>query len=167
MEIAEGDGEGKTTAQESTSCPSSSSSSEDIPTPMEDNPEMAVVKSLNKAQARWEVLTPLTNEQCLLATPWVTGLDLKSKEWGKLPISRAQKDFDWLTPSTARFCIDNLSPIVWNDAAFTNLVLPGKEKELAWAFVENKALASNNFDDFIQDKGTSSVVCITTYSSLM
>jgi hypothetical protein len=58
-----------------------------------------------------------------------------------------------LTQIKARFCIDNLSAIVWNDVAFKNLVLPGNEKELAWAFVENKALASNRFDDFVHDKG--------------
>jgi hypothetical protein len=33
---------------------------------------------------RTENLEPLSDEQCLLATPWVIGLDLKSKEWGKL-----------------------------------------------------------------------------------
>lgn len=54
---------------------------------------------------------------------------------------------------TAEFCIDDLSPIVWNDAAFDHLVLPGNEKQLSWEFVENKALANNNFDDFVQDKG--------------
>lgn len=53
----------------------------------------------------------------------------------------------------ALFCIDDLSPIAWNDAAFDHLVLPGNEKQLSWDFVENKALANNNFDDFVQDKG--------------
>ena len=33
---------------------------------------------------RTEHLEPLSDEQCLLATPWVIGLDLKSKEWSKL-----------------------------------------------------------------------------------
>lgn len=46
-----------------------------------------------------------------------------------------------------------MSPIAWNDAAFDHLVLPGNEKQLSWDFVENKALANNNFDDFVQDKG--------------
>jgi hypothetical protein len=47
--------------------------------------------------------------------------------------------------------------VVWNDAAFNHLVLPGTEKQLAWEFVENKTLA-NSFDDFIQDKGEESPV---------
>lgn len=58
--------------------------------------------------------------------------------------------------------MDDLSPIAWNDEAFTNLVLPGSEKQLAWEFVENKALA-NNFDDFIQDKGIEVVILQVHY----
>ena len=56
--------------------------------------------------------------------------------------------------SEAQFLVDDLTEIEWNDAAFDHLVLPGNEKELAWAFVENKALSTNHFDDFVQDKGT-------------
>ena len=37
----------------------------------------------NEPVARKEDLRPLTDEQCLLAIPWVKGLDLKTKEWGK------------------------------------------------------------------------------------
>lgn len=48
--------------------------------------------------------------------------------------------------------MDDLAPVVWNDAAFSHLELPGTEKQLAWDFVESKTLA-NSFDDFIQDKG--------------
>ena len=48
-----------------------------------DGPEMTA-KSLNKAIARNEDLATLSDEQCLLATPWLKGLDLKTKEWGKL-----------------------------------------------------------------------------------
>ncbi|KAF7555355.1 hypothetical protein G7Z17_g2224 [Cylindrodendrum hubeiense] len=98
-----------------------------------------VRKSLKEAQSRCEVLDTLTDEQCLLATPWVRGLDLKTKEW-------------------AQFCVDDMAPVVWNDEAFKHLILPGNEKELAWAFVENKALAANNFDDFVQDKGRGIII---------
>ena len=43
--------------------------------------------------------------------------------------------------------------ITWNDGAFENLVLPGGEKELAWAFVENKNMSNYTYDDFILEKG--------------
>ena len=50
-----------------------------------DGSEMTA-KSLNKAVARNEDLRSLSDEQCLLATPWLKGLDLKTKEWGKYSI---------------------------------------------------------------------------------
>lgn len=34
---------------------------------------------------RNEDLSPLTNEQCLIADPWLTAFDLKAKRWGKKP----------------------------------------------------------------------------------
>jgi hypothetical protein len=52
-----------------------------------------------------------------------------------------------------RFCVDNLGEIVWNDKAFDNLVLPGEEKELAWEFVESKALSNQEIGDFVAEKG--------------
>ena len=53
-----------------------------------------------------------------------------------------------------QFRIDDLMEITWNDAAFENLVLPGGEKELAWAFVENRTMSNYAYDDFILNKGT-------------
>ncbi|KAG5771686.1 hypothetical protein H9Q72_001857 [Fusarium xylarioides] len=83
-------------------------------------------------------LESLTDDMCLVATPWLKGFDLNTKEW-------------------AQFYVDDLTPVVWNDAAFNHLVLPGTEKQLAWEFVENKTLA-NTFDDFIQDKGRGIII---------
>ncbi|KAF5585407.1 Fidgetin 1 [Fusarium pseudoanthophilum] len=106
-------------------------------TPVEGNAEMTV-KAPNDAIGRSENLEPLTDDMCLVATPWLKGFDLKTKDW-------------------AQFYVDDLSPVVWNDAAFNHLVLPGTEKQLAWEFVENKTLA-NSFDDFIQDKGRGIII---------
>ncbi|EEU43461.1 uncharacterized protein NECHADRAFT_45060 [Fusarium vanettenii 77-13-4] len=105
--------------------------------PAEGNAEMTA-KTSDFSLKRPDNLEALSDYQCLLANPWVKGLDLKTKEW-------------------AQFFVDDLSPIAWNDEAFTNLVLPGSVKQLAWEFVENKALA-NNFDDFIQDKGRGLII---------
>ncbi len=89
---------------------------------------------------RVENLQPLTDEQRLLATPWVRGFDLKSKQWCEL-------------------CVDELRPMTWNDEAFDKLVLPGDEKQLAWEFVEAKSLSqSEKFDDFIPDKGRGLII---------
>jgi hypothetical protein len=43
---------------------------------------MTAAKSPDKGITRNEVLDALTDDQCLLATPWLKGLDLKTKEWG-------------------------------------------------------------------------------------
>ncbi|KAM0421225.1 hypothetical protein ACHAPT_010945 [Fusarium lateritium] len=112
-------------------------SAEPKDTPAEGNTEMTATTS-NFSLKRPDKLEPLTDDQCLLANPWMKGYDLKTKEW-------------------AQFFVDDLSPVIWNDEAFGNLVLPGGEKQLAWEFVENKALASN-FDDFIQDKGRGLII---------
>ncbi|KAJ4421393.1 hypothetical protein N0V82_003774 [Gnomoniopsis sp. IMI 355080] len=99
---------------------------------------MTAITSKDK-HSRKEDLEPMSDYQCLLATTWLRGLDLKTKDW-------------------ALFNISDLSEIVWNDDAFDRLVLPGNEKDLAWQFVENKRLASNDFDDFIADKGRGIIV---------
>lgn len=101
--------------------------------------ELTAVKPSGGSLKRTENIQPLTDEQCLLASPWLKGLDLKTKDW-------------------AQFNVDELNDIVWNEAAFDHLVLPGNEKELAWAFVENKALSNNQFDDFVPDKGRGIII---------
>lgn len=116
--------------------------------------EMLVAPS-TAVQARNEVLTELADEHCLLTTPWLVGLDMKTKEWGPYsslnPISLNNTKVSLLL---GRFHIDMLKEIVWNDKAYENLVLPGGEKELAWEFVESKARSNDEYDDFVPEKGT-------------
>jgi hypothetical protein len=88
-----------------------------------------------EAKSRKEDLAALTDEQCMIATPWLRGMDMKTKEWGM-------------------FFVDELHDIVWNEKAFDNLVLPEEDKTLTWDFVEAKRLSNNTYDDFIADKGT-------------
>ncbi|TFB00251.1 hypothetical protein CCMA1212_007748 [Trichoderma ghanense] len=83
--------------------------------------------------------TPLTDEQCMLSTPWIHGFDLKAKE-------------------RALFFVEGLKDIIWIDDAFSNLVLPGDENELAWSFIENKNFANSDFDDFVTDKGRGIII---------
>ncbi|UKZ54076.1 hypothetical protein TrVGV298_007881 [Trichoderma virens] len=97
------------------------------------------VKSSETKFERKEDLTPLTDDQCLLCTPWVNGFDLKAKEWGL-------------------FLVEEMKEIVWNDDTFSNLVLPGDEKELAWSFIDNKNFANSDFDDFVTDKGRGIII---------
>ncbi|KAL7807587.1 P-loop containing nucleoside triphosphate hydrolase protein [Trichoderma gracile] len=97
------------------------------------------IKARETKLERKEDLTPLTDEQCILTTPWIHGFDLKAKEW-------------------ALFLVEEMKDIIWNDDAFSNLVLPGDEKELAWSFIENKNLANSDFDDFVTDKGRGIII---------
>jgi hypothetical protein len=103
---------------------------------------VAQVETRSKAKGpaeRAEEFTPLTDEELLMTTPWVKGFDLKSKEFCELNVSELQE-------------------MVWNDKAFEKLVLPGGEKDLAWAFVENKSQSTSDFDDFIADKGRGLII---------
>ncbi|KAK6087597.1 ATPase [Seiridium cupressi] len=76
---------------------------------------VAPVESASAAKGpaeRNEDLRRLTDEHCLLATPWLKGFDMKSKDWCELRV-------------------DDLKQMLWNDEAFDKLVLPGGEKDLA------------------------------------
>ncbi|KAK8112270.1 uncharacterized protein PG998_008727 [Apiospora kogelbergensis] len=85
---------------------------------------------MTKASAeRTAEFSPFTGKQCLMSTHWIKAIDLESKKWCEVQIYQ-------------------LSDVVWNDEAFDKLVSPGDEKELAWAFIENKTLLKTNFDNF-------------------
>lgn len=97
---------------------------------------VAQVETRSRAKGpaeRVEDLSPLTDEELLMTTPWIKGFDLKAKEFCELNVSELQD-------------------VMWNDKAFENLVLPSGEKELTWTFVENKSQSTSDFNDFIIDK---------------
>jgi hypothetical protein len=50
--------------------------------PGKNNSEMTAVKVSSSSYIRTEHLEDMTDEQCLMATPWLRGLDLKTKDWG-------------------------------------------------------------------------------------
>jgi SpoVK/Ycf46/Vps4 family AAA+-type ATPase len=103
---------------------------------------VAQVETRSRAKGpaeRVQELSPLTDEELLMTTPWVKGFDLKAKEFCELNVSELQD-------------------MTWNDEAFEKLVLPSGEKELAWTFVENKSQSTSNFDDFIADKGRGLII---------
>ncbi|KAJ0325610.1 hypothetical protein COL5a_007422 [Colletotrichum fioriniae] len=82
---------------------------------------------------------PLTDEQCLLASPMVRGFSFTEKKF-------------------LDFFVDKISPIEWNTQCFEQLVLPDSQKELVQALVaEHTARAtdpnSSAFDDIVKGKG--------------
>lgn len=78
----------------------------------------------------------LTDEECLIAVPYVRGFALETKEW-------------------YLFDLNSINPMTWNEQQFDNLVMNTKEKELLLALVERNREDCNGyeFDDFVQGKG--------------
>jgi len=85
---------------------------------------------------------PLTEEQLLLCAPYVRGFLLRRKQW-------------------AKFCVDGINDVAWNEEAFESLVLPNNEKDLLLAFAEGQANGNSKFDDFIQGKGKGIVMLLS------
>ncbi|KIM25038.1 hypothetical protein M408DRAFT_331498 [Serendipita vermifera MAFF 305830] len=84
----------------------------------------------------------LTDDELVLATPIVYGFALDDHQW-------------------AEFNIELVEEIVWNDAAFANLVLPQDKKSLVEALVTAhgaKDRSGGGFDDFIVGKGQGLVI---------
>ena len=82
----------------------------------------------------------LTDDDLVLATPIVYGFALDDHQW-------------------AEFNIDLVEKIVWNDAAFANLVLPEDKKSLVEALVTAHGAKDRiGFDDFIVGKGQGLVI---------
>ncbi|KAL4905344.1 P-loop containing nucleoside triphosphate hydrolase protein [Aspergillus multicolor] len=76
----------------------------------------------------------LSDEHLLLCTPCVRGFALKHKIW-------------------AKFDINLIKDIHWNDGAFPELMLPSGYKDLVLSFVEGQAANKTAFDDVIKGKG--------------
>jgi len=53
----------------------------------------------------------------------------------------------------AEFYVENVSPIRWNENAFSRLVLPHGYKEIIRAFVQEQLTHEDDFDDIIHGKG--------------
>jgi hypothetical protein len=83
-------------------------------------------------------LAPLTDEQCLLASPLVRGYSLTEKKF-------------------LDFYVHGVSPIEWNTKCFEQLVLPDDQKELVQALVSEHTQRTTNpdagFDDIVKGKG--------------
>ncbi|EJU02297.1 P-loop containing nucleoside triphosphate hydrolase protein, partial [Dacryopinax primogenitus] len=79
------------------------------------------------------LVNELNDDQLMLTTPIVYGFSLVDKVW-------------------LEFNVDHVKEITWNDAAFSNLVLPPAQKELIQSLVEAHS-QNEKFDDFIEGKG--------------
>ncbi|ORY04653.1 P-loop containing nucleoside triphosphate hydrolase protein [Clohesyomyces aquaticus] len=88
-------------------------------------------------------LTPLTDEQCLLAVPTVKSFNIETKKWMKQDLTKFHE-------------------IPWSKNAFEDLVLDPDEKDLLIALVDREELVSTKaFDDFIAGKGQGIVMLLS------
>lgn len=85
---------------------------------------------------------PLTEEHLIHCTSLLRGYALKSKRW-------------------LSFFIDTVSEIAFNEAAFSNLVLPTSQKELILSFAEAQVKHKDNFDDVISGKGKGIIMLLS------
>ncbi|KAI0767681.1 hypothetical protein C8Q74DRAFT_1370418 [Fomes fomentarius] len=107
------------------------------PPPIPYNPNSAVPTFQTRSKIPRET-NELTEDELLLTSPIVYGFSLADKTW-------------------LEFNIEHVQPIVWNDAAFENLVLPEDRKTLLQSLVEAHN-ADSGFDDFIEGKGHGLVI---------
>ncbi|KAK1452990.1 ATPase [Colletotrichum cuscutae] len=82
------------------------------------------------------------DSEFLLCGSTVRGYSLKSKAW-------------------AKFTVDDVGEIEWNDTCASNLILPNGYKDLLLSLVEEQMLAEDGFDDFIEQKGQGLVLLLS------
>ncbi|EXF83578.1 ATPase [Colletotrichum fioriniae PJ7] len=85
-------------------------------------------------------LRPLSSDKDDYSSGW--GYSLKWKAW-------------------AKFTVDDVREIGWNDTCTSNLILPNGYKDLLLYLVEDQMLAEDGFDDFIQQKGQGLVLLLS------
>lgn len=84
----------------------------------------------------------LNEYQLLLTTNKLRGYSLKDKTWLVLDM-------------------DGVSDIVWNDRAFSSLILPNDTKELVLAFAQSQIKQAHTFDDVIEGKGKGIIMLLS------
>ncbi|OBZ76351.1 ATPase family AAA domain-containing protein 3B [Grifola frondosa] len=103
-----------------------------------EEPVPSVVPTLEVGGKKQEDETPLMDDELIFTSPIVYGFSLSDKLW-------------------LEFNVEHVSPIVWHDEAFSNLVLPADRKDLLRSLVEAHS-ADLGFDDFVQGKGHGLVI---------
>ncbi|KAF1937597.1 P-loop containing nucleoside triphosphate hydrolase protein [Clathrospora elynae] len=87
-------------------------------------------------------LSPMTDEQCLHATPTVKCFKIEKKKWEKLAVAKIHE-------------------IPWAEKAFDSLVLDHSEKGLMLALVDRDQFTQGRpFDDFIGGKGQGMIMLL-------
>lgn len=114
---------------------------------------------------RDEILTEFTEDQYMLASARVKGMDVKTKEWCKYIPNFENRHVPLIHCVIAEFFVDDLKDIDFNQNMYRSLVLPGGEKELALAAVKHRN--STDVDvDFVKGKGKLAIYIFTQSSEI-
>lgn len=76
----------------------------------------------------------LTDSEILLCSHNVAGFSFRQKQW-------------------CLFAISHMSPIIWNPAAFSKLVMEPRKRDLIHSLVKSHRNGSETFDDVVSGKG--------------
>jgi SpoVK/Ycf46/Vps4 family AAA+-type ATPase len=92
----------------------------------------------------WNLVTPwvtltltatdLQPDQLLICNHRILGFSLTTKEWGA-------------------FAISGLRDVIWDENAFTKLIIDPGRRHLIWSLVKSHRSDETGFDDIIQNKG--------------
>ncbi|KAI4961701.1 hypothetical protein J4E86_000730 [Alternaria arbusti] len=87
-------------------------------------------------------LSPMTNDECLLAVHYVKCFDIEKKKWERLDVTKIHE-------------------IPWAEHAFDSLVLDQDEKDLVLALVDRDQFKQGKpFDDFVVGKGQGMIMLL-------
>lgn len=104
---------------------------------------------------REEEFTSMTDEECLLANPFVKGMDIRTKEWSEYQFHwhRIFYCFANMSHLGGEFLVDEIEEIRWIEEMFEKLVLPATHKKVALASIRHRTSSTDM--DFVPGKGSS------------
>jgi len=103
----------------------------------------------------------MNEDDLILCSPTVPGFSYGNKIWGEQN-SRVARSHARLTRYIAEFAVADIKDINWNPAAFAQLAIPTKQKEVIQALAEahTSRETDHTFDDFVVGKGLGLIILL-------
>ncbi len=103
----------------------------------------------------------MKEDDLILCSPTVPGFSYGNKIWGEQNFLVAT-NYARLTRYIAEFAVADIKDINWNPAAFAQLAIPTKKKEVIQALAEAHTSRETEytFDDFVVGKGLGLIILL-------
>ena len=103
----------------------------------------------------------MTEDDLILCSPTVPGFSYGNKIWGEQNLL-VGTSYPRLTGYIAEFAVADIKEINWNPAAFAQLAIPTKQKEVVQALAEAHTSRETEytFDDFVAEKGRGLIILL-------